>query len=864
MRIHRQKRPLPDRILTALAISLSLGISTAAQAAAIDNIRLTRIVSLTTVELELGCEMQLLGHTPQYSGLELRLSVSLGYDCINALRTAPSSLYRPRSGRLAHLTDVEFDSIAADRASISLRFDRPVKFNVRQTSNQYLLTVTVDTSAEAPAAVMRAKPKPVAAEPAAPPADRRIDRRSRDEGPSRSIPPPAAPVTDKFVLRLDGSASANGVDSSAVPSLDDYVVYVNEVAVGERQWQELRLGFFETESVALSVLEDIRPRFPSAWVAVAGPEEQAAAEQKRLRESKETELPSSAEAKVTATAVNAKLPDLESDRIVEMMSDAKASMSRTDYAKSIKIYTRLLEQAEGAHRREAREFLGVARQKNGQIAHAKAEFEAYLAEFPDDADSKRVRQRLAALTDPADRARRKPVAILSADTEPAGADWQYYGGVSQFYLRGVNLARDDEEDVLTQSALLSQADFFISRRGDRFDLLGRANVGYLYDFEDTGIDSQARVSYAYLDITDNSLDLSARLGRQTQHSGGVLGRFDGAWVSYGLWRNLSLNVTAGFPVASPRYAASADRYFYGASAELSDVFDAWDFSVFTNLQTVDGISDRQAFGGDFQYRSNRINVVGLLDYDTSYNALNTGLLIGTWRVADRLTLNARYQSGVSPFLTTRNAVIGQPVNTVAALMEQYTEGQIRRLARNRTPDAESASAGLTAEISQRWQLNADISYYELEATTASGGVEAFPNTGPQYIYGGYLLGSSLFKAGDSVIVGYRHYESGRSDSDTINVDMRYPIGERLRINPRLALTAQDRVSAIDGESDEFIINPMLRVLYRGDRRYRIELEVGGQWSDRELPAGAISPLAPDGSIESSSYYLQLGYWLDFR
>jgi hypothetical protein len=364
-------------------------------------------------------------------------------------------------------------------------------------------------------------------------------------------------------------------------------------------------------------------------------------------------------------------------------------------------------------------------------------------------------------------------------------------------------------------------------------------------------------------VIDNKLDLNARLGRQTRHRGGVLGRFDGAHISYGLLSNLAVNVTAGFPVDSPRFRPTFDHYFYGASVELSNFADAWNFGLFTNLQTVDGISDRQAFGADVQYHSSRLNVVGLLDYDASYQVLNNGLITGTWRINDRLTINGRYQGGASPFLTTRNALIGQPVNTIEALLDDYSEGQVRRLARNRTAEIRSGSGGLTADLTERWQINADVSYNEYGSTVASGGVESLPATGPQYLYSGHLLGSSVLKAGDSLILGYRHMQSRDSVFNTIVLDARFPFGDGLRINPRIAVTRRTSDRGVAGEMRQWVANPMLRVLYRWRQRYRIEFEVGGQWSDQEFEDGDLSPLAPDGSIESSAYYLRLGYWVDF-
>lgn len=856
MIIHRHWHQKFHASVVVLIATGSLVFSAVATAVPIDHIRLSRIAGVATTEIELGCAMRYLDHSPLRGGVELRIRLAIGHDCHNALRGVRSSLHRPQGGRMASLSNVEFNAVSAKQATITLRFERPVAFTVRQTANEYMLTVTIDAGKTS----ALARPEPQASPPVNVNKSTNL-RGPSDEGPSRRIQRATPQARDMFVIRLSGLGPADDVNPDVLSNFQSKVIYRNDVAIGDRKWTELRLGFFETEKSALSTLATLRASFPSAWVSVATPDEQSRARTQGVPDKRDGERPPVALPEESAAPKVERLEALAEERVQKLMADGKNALLRADYDRSIKIYTRLLEEPDGQHRREAREFLGVARQKNGQLAHAKAEFEAYLQEFPGGSDANRVRQRLMALTN---KAERRPAAATTERPAQLAPEWDFRGGVSQFYLRGVNLTRDDEADVLTQSALLSQADFVVSRRGERIDLLGRANLGYLYDFAENGTGDQALVSYAYIDITDNELDLSARLGRQTRHKGGVLGRFDGAHLSYLLRPNLSVNVTSGFPVDSPRFLASLDHYFYGASIELANFADAWDFGVFTNLQTIDGISDRQALGAEAQYHSSRLNIIGQIDYDASYNVLNSGLVVGNWRFNDRLTLYGRYQGGAGAFLTTRNAISGQPVNTIEALSVTYSEGQIRRLARNRTAEVRSGSAGLSAELSQRWQLNADVTYNEYGATVESGGVAAIPASGPQYSYGGYLLGSSIFKVGDSTILGYRHFESRSTDSDTLTIDMRYPVGDGLRINPRVALTLRTSSQAMQSDAEHWIANPMLRVLYRWRRRYRIEFEIGGQWSDREMSPVGVTALGADSSVKSSAYYLQVGYWVDIR
>ena len=371
------------------------------------------------------------------------------------------------------------------------------------------------------------------------------------------------------------------------------------------------------------------------------------------------------------------------------------------------------------------------------------------------------------------------------------------------------------------------------------------------------------MSYAYVDITDLESELSVRMGRQRQLSAGAMGRFDGLHASYRLRPDLAVNVTAGFPIDSPRFRATTDHYLYGASIDLDGIAGAWDLSVFANLQTIDGISDRQALGAEAQYHRNGLNIVGMVDYDASYNVLNTSLMTANWRLNERLTLYGRFRGGAAPFLTTRNAITGQPVNTVRELFPTYSEGQIRRLARNRTMEERAGFAGLTVALTSRLQFKADLAYVEYSGTVASGGVDALPPTGPQYSWGGHLIGSGFTRPGQLVMFGYRHDETQSVDTDTLWVDTRHPVGEKLRLQARLSVSNRVANQSPAGDIEQWIANPVLRVLYTGGRRYRLELEIGGQWSNREFPEALAPPLTPGNQFETTDYYAQLGYTLDF-
>ena len=148
-----------------IATAAAVFAAVPASATPVEYVRLSRTGSVTTMEIELGCAMRYLDHSPAQSGIELRVRLELGQDCINALRNTPTARYRPAGSRLANLASLDFEATGRSEAMVVLRFERPVKFRLHQTANQYLLTLLVQETGAAPPSV----PPPRAKLPTPPP-----------------------------------------------------------------------------------------------------------------------------------------------------------------------------------------------------------------------------------------------------------------------------------------------------------------------------------------------------------------------------------------------------------------------------------------------------------------------------------------------------------------------------------------------------------------------------------------------------------------------------------------------------------------------------------------------------------------------
>jgi AMIN domain len=550
----------------------------------------------------------------------------------------------------------------------------------------------------------------------------------------------------------------------------------------------------------------------------------------------------------TALAATDTPPAPNAEVFAQLMEDARQSMAKNDYGRAIALYTKILEYPDHAYRQDAQEFLGLARERNGQLAHAKAEYETYLQLYPEGEGAARVRQRLTGMLTAQAPAREK---LPEEKPREIPASWNVRGGFSQYYRRDVSTT-DAAGTSVNQSELDTDIDVIAQMVKPDYQMQGRFTAGYRNDFIDGSFSNPLRISSLYVDASDSHRKTLGRIGRQSQSRGGVLGRFDGLLLSRQLNPTVKLNLVSGYPVDSSTIDKIAtDTQFYGINADLGTFANAWDFNVFAIEQTSEGLLDRRAVGGEMRYFQTNHSVLGLADYDVSYQTLNMILLLGNWLFVDNTALNLVYDQRKSPILTTRNALIGQTDAALTALAQHYTEDQIRALARDRSADSHSYTASLAHPLGNKLQIGGDITLSILSSTPTSGGVDAMPASGNDWSYSLQIMGNDLVKIGDIAIIAVRRNTNTTSDTTSLNLNTRYPIDQAWRINPRLLI--DHRHFATDG-STQWTTSPSVRVNYMWRRDFNLEFEAGGEWSSRDT-AGTTD--------KTTGYYLSIGYRADF-
>ena len=92
-------------------------------------------------------------------------------------------------------------------------------------------------------------------------------------------------------------------------------------------------------------------------------------------------------------------PTTEVEREAAKLSrDARTALETGDFENAVVLLNRLLNLPPNAWSEEAQEQIGLARERLGEIAKAKAEYELYLKLYPDGPGAARIQQRLAALS----------------------------------------------------------------------------------------------------------------------------------------------------------------------------------------------------------------------------------------------------------------------------------------------------------------------------------------------------------------------------------------------------------------------------------------------------------------------------------
>lgn len=538
--------------------------------------------------------------------------------------------------------------------------------------------------------------------------------------------------------------------------------------------------------------------------------------------------------RVNAAPVSATVGDLDA-RAATLAEQGHDALSKGDNNRAIEIYNQLLNLPPNPQSQEAQEMIGLARERNGETAKAKAEYDLYLKLYPEGEGTVRVRQRLSNLAPPAatasgeKRAPRKKQEI---------SETSVYGSFSQFYYHGashvdtttVTAPTITEKSTLSnvdQSALISNLDLTARMRSGDYDnriVLRDTNT---YDKLDATKTSD-RLTAAYFELKDKQIDYGGRFGRQPGNSGGVLGRFDGLsfnWQYAPQWR---VNAIAGKPAES---TLDTKRQFAGASLDMGTFAEHWNSTLYLFNQTADGITDRRALGGELRYFDANSSFYSLLDYDIYFGALNTFLFQGNWQSSAGTSYNLLLDRRKTPSLQITNALTGETTTSIKTLLETRSEAEIKQLAETRTQDATMLSVGLTHPWNTTWQVGGDIRMTSVSSMPASGTLPATAGTGNEFAYTLQAIGSNIFTTRDVTVLSASLLDGNTYTGQSYSVSNRTTLQEKWTLDASLRIYQQK-----DNQATKLTrLSPTLRVAYQWKEKISFEAEGGMEINDVSSP-----------------------------
>ena len=360
-------------------------------------------------------------------------------------------------------------------------------------------------------------------------------------------------------------------------------------------------------------------------------------------------------------------PDPEQQKVMEQARDL---IMAKDYVRAIDLLLSFLKDPRNASVPAARELLGVAYERKGEFANAKEAYTQYLHDYPSDPGIARVQQRLATLAAEQSHPMAEGLRTGTSTGVDAGAQgveprWDTSASLSAYYYHDElsTTSRDSLKQIAYDNGTTSLVSQFVTTLDASVgvttqDFRGKFLVAgsYTKDFT-TGFRDRLRVAELYVEGSDASGIVSAKIGRQFRSSGGVMGRIDGGVVSVRLDDQFKFDFVGGFPVDSTYTSFGTSRYAYGVTLDYAE--GPFSAALYTLQQNDSGFVDRQSIGAEARYLDGTASAYGTIDYDLHFDQINLALVNANYVFEDQTSINIAADYRRAPLLRISDALIGQ-------------------------------------------------------------------------------------------------------------------------------------------------------------------------------------------------------------
>ena len=640
-----------------------------------------------------------------------------------------------------------------------------------------------------------------------------------------------------YALNLESSREIIRKNSiQHLNKLGSNLVYVAKVKVNNKTYYRLVSGNYNSQKQAQKQLARIKKYYPGAWINTRSIKEREKLSAFLLAGRKITARPKKA---APASVIKPKLKKalaVKSLSPEKLIQQAKQEFLQGNYSRVLAITSKISQTGSNLQKQQALELAGIARERQKQFAQAIAIYNEFLATYPESPLADKIKSRLAGLK----TMRIEPRARLTSKNQrPDEPAWNFSGAFSQYYRDDV-IDRENEPTEEVNSALVTDVNFFARRKTERDALQLRFDGGVVNDFLEK--DDDSRISRALIQYTSNESGYQLTAGRQNRTAKGVYGRFDGLVYKGLSHSSFSYSLYTGYPVQSSFDDVDTTLQFLGTSINFG-IGDHIEMDLYLLQQNVSDLTDRQAIGTEFQYRTDRGFLYGIIDYDVFFNELNNLTAISNIRVNQNWVLNITYDHRFSPLLSTSNALQGQSVTSIEELQNLLSKQEIFQLAEEKTSKSQNLFVGSSYQIDLNHQLYLSLSLSAIDKTID------IPASDDTHIAGDYTI-KGYFIDNDYTTFGFRLSDTSSSEIVSLRSRTRLPGARNLRYDPRLNL---DYRNSKNSDISQWILKPSFEINYKPTRKLSLEFSIGLEYSNFDLPE----------ANEQTAYNVFIGYVYQF-
>jgi hypothetical protein len=548
------------------------------------------------------------------------------------------------------------------------------------------------------------------------------------------------------------------------------------------------------------------------------------------------------------------------------LDDARKAVADNDLPRAINRLNRTLGLPTNEQTEAAQALIGEVREKNGEIAKAKAEYELYLKLYPKGAEAKRIQDRLAALPKAAPRAQSRARPLVRGP-----AEWTVYGSLSQYYYTGkshIEVTTPPPPGLLDfttyslsqtdQKSLITNLDVNARKRDGITDT--RIVFRDMYNLNQLHSDrTYNRLYSAYVEQTDKELGYFVRAGRQSPTGSGVMERFDGINAGYNFADRWRLNGVAGYAV---EFMSPWQKTFYGTSLEMQPQPDSIGLTGYVIRQNLDGLLNRQAVGLESRYFDMHTTAFTMLDYDTLYKGVNIFMLQGNYRTDDGMNIFTYIDHRKAPAYSLTSTYSLWNGMTLKDAVTAVGIEQMRADARLLTATSNLLSVGFTIPVSQKWQLGADyraasisgtqeVAAYPTYDNPVPDKIVAQPSSGTSHVVGLQAIGTTLFGGNSVAVINTNYIKNPTYNGQALGGNFVYQPNDAWRFDINLRYYQQKD----NQEEKQVRLSPSLRFGYRWEQMVSIEAEFGQEDVRIDGPAR---------TERDKRTYFYTGYRIDLR